>query len=311
MARGLSMRVNRLGLAGLGLASWTLLAACGGAGAVTSSGGPSGGSGGGAVSAGSGGAVSAGSGGAVSSSSAASGTGGGATIVDADGDGLDDGWEAMIAARYLPYVSVDPNDGCPLGGLLYRVHPHPANAAFLHIVYDHLYQEDCGLNGHIGDDEAFGITVDPSQPPPQGIVAMRGVGHQGTLCEQDTECGRCPGQTACDTAMVAGAAWPVVYASKDKHANYVLLSRCSLFTTCLDTCSLATTPAVLPMVNAGEPGGHLTEDLTTNGFITSANGWTEPSLLHFNPWDPAKIFGGAGNIAGDLVDSAFVPAACP
>jgi hypothetical protein len=238
------------------------------------------------------------------------GTGGGTTIVDMDGDGLDDGLEAMIAAKYLPYLSVDPGDGCPLGGIVYRVHPHPANAALIHIVYDHLYQEDCGLNGHIGDDEAFGITVDPSQPAPQGIVAMRAVGHQGTICEQDTECGRCPGEMACDTTMFQGAAWPVVYASKDKHANYALLSKCSFFTTCLDTCSLAPAPALLPMVNAGEPGAHLTEDLTTDGFITGANGWTEPTLMHFNPWDPAMDFGGAGNIAGDLADPAFVPPAC-
>jgi hypothetical protein len=47
------------------------------------------------------------------------------------------------------------------------------------------------------------------------------------------------------------------------------------------------------------------------GFLTGANGWTEPTLLHFNPWDPAKNFGGAGNVAGDLVDPAFVPPACP
>ena|SRR6185295_14952289 len=111
--------------------------------------------------------------------------------------------------------------------------------------------------------------------------------------------------------MVQGAAWPVVFASKDKHANYVLLARCTPFTTCLDTCALNPARATPPMVNAGEPGAHLTEDLTAAGFITAANGWTETTLFNFDPWDPAKDFGGAGNIAGDLVDPAFVPPACP
>ena len=63
------------------------------------------------------------------------------------------------------------------------------------------------------------------------------------------------------------------------------------------------------MVNAGEPNAHLTEDLTDAGFITAANGWTEASLLHFNPWGGTD-FGGAGNVTGDLTDPAFDLPAC-
>jgi len=43
----------------------------------------------------------------------------------------------------------------------------------------------------------------------------------------------------------------------------------------------------------------------------SPNGWTEPALQHFDPWDPSKTFGGAGNIASDLQDPAFAAAPCP
>jgi hypothetical protein len=64
-----------------------------------------------------------------------------------------------------------------------------------------------------------------------------------------------------------------------------------------------------PVVNAGEPVHHLVTDLTTQGFIT-ANGWTEAALIHFDPWNPTMDFGGAGNIASDLVDPAFVAAPC-
>jgi hypothetical protein len=36
-----------------------------------------------------------------------------------------------------------------------------------------------------------------------------------------------------------------------------------------------------------------------------ANGWTEAALFNFDPWK-AGIFGGAGDVSLDLVDSSFV-----
>ena len=49
-------------------------------------------------------------------------------IVDNDQDGLDDALEQQLAEQYLPYVSLAPDDGCPLDGFLVRVRPHPADA---------------------------------------------------------------------------------------------------------------------------------------------------------------------------------------
>lgn len=233
----------------------------------------------------------------------------GAASADDDGDGIPDDREAMLAAAYLPFINVDPNDGCPLGGMLYRVFAHPMDPTLISIIYDHLYQSDCGLAGHNGDDEAFGITVDPTVPPPAGIIAMVAISHQGTFCEVDSSCGKCPGQTACPTVMLNGQSWPVIYSSENKHGSYVSLADCAS-SLCFDSCSQATAPTTLPLSNAGEPGGHLVENLTTMGFITAANGWTDMSLFNFNPWDASKTFGGAGNIAGDLVDTSFVAAAC-
>lgn len=234
----------------------------------------------------------------------------GAVIVDADGDGLDDGFEAEVAADYLPFLSLDPADKCPMGGMLYRVSPHPKHPEYLFIVYDHLYERDCGLGGHVGDDEVFGVTVDPGQPAPAGILAIKAIGHQNTLCEKVTECGKCPNQTPCPMVTVMGEKWPLVYSSKDKHASYVDISKCVLLDICTDTCTLAAMSTAVTMLNAGEPGGHLTENLTTNGFITVENGWTEMTLFNYNPWEPGKDFGSAGSVAGDLVDMAFVPS-CP
>lgn len=280
-----------------------LILGCGSSGTNTSEAASASGSG---ASAGTGGA---GGSGGTSGSGATGGTGG-AAIVDLDGDGLDDALEAEIAASYLPFLSIDPTDGCPLGGVVYRAFPHPDDASLISVIYDHLFQNDCGLGGHVGDNEAFGVTVNPTKPAPSGIVSMRAVSHQGTPCERVTECGVCPGETACTTTMVAGVAWPVVFSSKDKHGGYALQESCNPLTTCFDSCALAPASAAVVMVNAGEPGKPLTNNLTTSGLITAANGWTEAELLDHDPWDAAKDFGGAGNIAGDLVDPAFVPPAC-
>jgi len=229
---------------------------------------------------------------------------------DQDGDGLEDAYEAALARDYLPYLSDDPADGCALSGIVYRARPHPGDPAYVVITHVRVYHEDCGyFNGHRGDDEVFGVTIDPRVPAPAGILAMRAIGHQDTLCEGVTECGACPGQQACTTAPVAGEPVPVVFASRNKHANYVV--PCAL-TACLDRCALAPTPTVPPLVNAGEPGRPLVADLTTQGFITNANGWTYPELLHLDPWDAArKVGGGAtGTIASRLVDPEFVPPVC-
>ncbi len=241
--------------------------------------------------------------------------GGPAPIVDQDHDGLDDNDELAWAQAYLPYISHSPTEGCALGGILVRVSPHAQNPKLLHILYDFLYDNDCGtavggIGGHVGDDEAFATTVDPSKPGPQGIVSIKAISHQGTLCERTSECGRCPGQTPCATLPRNGQDWPAVWPSKDKHGSYVnRADSCTLFSTCGDVCEDNPTPATPPLVNAGEPMSAMVHDLTTNGFITSANGWMNAALFHYDPWS-GKSFGGAGNVTGDLEDPAFATAAC-
>jgi hypothetical protein len=231
-------------------------------------------------------------------------------FVDLDADGLDDRQELAWAAAYLPYLSISPNDGCDTMGLLVRVSPHPMDPTLIHIIYDQLYDQDCGLGGHVGDDEVFAVTIDPATPPPAGIVAIKAISHQGTACERDTTCGRCSGQTACQTLDKAGVAWPAVWPSRAKHGSYVDRSMtCTLFTTCLDSCDDNPSPRQPPIVNAGEPGHPLVHDLTTDGFITTQNGWKNMQLFHWDPW-VSMNFGGAGDISKDLVDPAFDTPAC-
>lgn len=234
------------------------------------------------------------------------------TIIDQDNDGLDDVREQQLAEDYLPFISIDPSDGCPLSGLVARVRPHPADATKILIVYSHLFQRDCGLSGHVGDNEAFGIAIDPTVPAPAGIIAIRTASHQNTPCQRISDCSTCAidSRAKCDMTTDGGAEWPVLYASKDKHGQYATKSKCSLIGTCFDQCTLNPMRQLPPIINVGEPAYAFTHDLTANGFITPANGWTEAELMNFDPWDTTKDFGGAGNVAGDLQDATFEPALC-
>ncbi len=223
---------------------------------------------------------------------------------DPDCDGIEQALEDQIAVDYMPALSLHPDDDCPLGGILYRARPHPFDGALIFITYVVLYENDCGTGGHVGDDEVFGVTVDPTIPAPAGILSMKAIGHQGTPCEQVTDCGTCDGSNACDVMVTDGAMYPVIFHSEDKHAGYAHDS-CDFF--CDNGgCELAAAPAVMPMINVGEPNAQLVNDLTTDGFINEASGWTAQELYGFDPWAPGD-FGSAGDVSDDLVDPAFIP----
>ena len=226
--------------------------------------------------------------------------------IDDDHDGLADALEDAAARAYLPFLSSHPDDACPLSGIVVRVRPHPDDAALLHLAYSRLYQDDCGLAGHVGDNEAFGVTVDPARAPPWGLVALRAIGHQGTLCERTTTCGSCEGLGACTTAPDGRA---VLFSSKDKHAGVVDLGLACGLLSCFDTCELSDEPAIVPLVNVGEPDAPLVSDLSEQAFVREEIGWTQASLQHYDPWSDAE-FGTAGVVAGDLVDEAFLTPAC-
>ncbi len=229
-------------------------------------------------------------------------------VVDMDGDGIDDELEQTIAESYFPHYSPAPDDACPRRGVVFRLTAHPQDAALLTAWYVVLFEKDCGLNGHVGDDEVFGAVIDPSKPAPQGLLALRAISHQDTLCERTTTCGTLPGCKSCDQSN--GVA--VVYASKNKHGGYVDEGSCDLNVICdFGGCTLDSKAMTTHFVNAGEPAMPLVNDLTAQGFITAANGWTEQELMGFDPWSGNK-FGSAGDVADDLVDAAFVidPTGC-
>ena len=244
---------------------------------------------------------------------AAHGTGS-AEAGDGDGDGIDDATELALARDYFPYFSMDPREDCSRHGVLFRLSPHPRDPAKLAIWYVVLYERDCGLRGlgsHVGDDEVFGEVIDPTVPAPAGILAVRAISHQGTTCERVSTCGSLPKCEPCDTAVRANRLYPVVYSSFHKHGNYASLATCSAWLCDFHGCGLASSPDEPTFVNAGEPDRPLVRDLTAGGLVTPATGWSEQSLMHFDPWSE-RNFGGAGNVTDDLEDESFLvsPSGC-
>jgi hypothetical protein len=221
---------------------------------------------------------------------------------DSDGDGLSDAVEADLAQRFLPNLSLHPQDTCPLGGIVYRARPHPMDSSLVLVFYDHLYERDCGIGSHTGDAESFSITVSLAK---NAVTAVKAISHRGTTCEKITSCGTCGTLAACD---LAPSGKPRVYASRGKHGTYVQKSACSVFSLCPDDCAEGDQQGV-PLINLGEPSAHLVGDLTDAGFITTANGWTKTELFHYDPWGPEK-FSGGGRVSEDLVDPMFDAQAC-
>jgi hypothetical protein len=315
------MKVRGFALA-LGFSGATALAACGSSdeGVSKSTTGGSGGSATGGA-AGSGGQAgnagsvatggSAGAAGSAATGGSAGAGGSDAGVVDADGDGIDDAKEQQLAEGYFPYFSINPGDNCTRHGVLYRLTPHPADASKIAIWYIVLYENDCGLGGHVGDDEVFGVVIDPAVPAPSGILAIKAISHQGTACEHVGTCGSLPNCGACTTAQRNGKPYPVVFASLNKHGNYADEGSCDLWWCDLNGCALSPAPDSPSFVNAGEPGKPLTNDLSKNGFVNAQNGWTQTALMSFDPWGNTN-FGGAGNVTSDLQDLSFViaPSGC-
>jgi hypothetical protein len=236
-----------------------------------------------------------------------------ASGVDRDEDGIPDALEAKYASEYMPFLSIHPSDGCKTHAIVYRVAPHPSEPKRVMMWASVLYDRDCGANGHVGDNEVFGVVLDPTKPAPAGILAVRAISHQGTPCERITTCGVCPGMAACTLAAKNGVQVPIVFASKDKHGGYVSKPTCDSSILCdFGGCALAPQAAASPMINVGEPTRALSRDLTNDGLITQANGFQSKELMHFDPWKPGE-FGSAGDVSQDLVDPAFVvdTNACP
>jgi hypothetical protein len=197
---------------------------------------------------------------------------------DADGDGMDDDEEMQLAQLFFPSLHFKSGEDCanpdPLV-VIFRARPLSYNGVFhpeyVAIHYVVLYEQDCGFNGHVGDNEAFIVFLfnNGSQWLYQGISATA---HWG---EGDWE-----GQTTSS----GGQLW----VSENKHGNYVEFSRCG-YGPAFDDCEQNGAARSYWLFNAGEP----------NAPITNSLGTIYPPWSLEYVWDGTR-FGDAGIIREQL-----------
>jgi hypothetical protein len=205
---------------------------------------------------------------------------------DTDGDGIDDALEREVAQLNFPavYLAQDEPCGGP-HGVIYRARRHPQNPNRIAITYTVLYGVDCGtVNGHLGDAESFAITVDlDAQPGAPATVGVEAWAHADTACASTSSC-----QTAAGTSACGRSGEVQIFSSSRKHANYLTAATCA--SNCFDHCSSG--ERILgPLLNVGEPDHPMVTDLTAQGFVQAADGWSPP-LLGINPWGTVEFSGG-------------------
>jgi len=168
---------------------------------------------------------------------------GSSTTVDLDHDGLPDVFEQALLKRFEPrfFLSAGECDGRPAefragienpgvqskNGTIYgQVFPRPSTrdgAAAVEIHYYHLWERDCGRQGHALDAEHVSALVramSPDLPAEQWQAA-----YWYAAAHEDTVCDASHGAKA--STLGAELSGPEVWISKGKHASFLSHERCS------------------------------------------------------------------------------------
>ncbi len=166
-----------------------------------------------------------------------------------------------------------------------------------------LYGKDCGLSGHtadvegfnfslkyIGSDTATGWMYDTVMQHWMGGT-IQTVSHAGTLCEQ------------VETLPYKSALFPAgvdtVYASPDKHGNYLTISGCGSSFICNPGCGGIPSKKNVKNINIGEPAASLVADLGTVYAAYAGN----------DPWGNSNFLAANSGNAGAIRDKMLLPLA--
>jgi hypothetical protein len=164
-----------------------------------------------------------------------------------------------------------------------------------------LYGQDCGLAGHtadvegfefsikyIGTDSAAGWMYDLNMQNWAG-AEIQTTSHAGTLCEQ------------VETYPYKSAQNPngldTVYASPDKHGNYLTISGCGASIICNPGCGGTQIKKNVKNINLGEPNAPLVTDL----------GNIYPAYTGNDPWSTTNFLNTQGGNAGAIRDKMIKP----
>ncbi len=158
-----------------------------------------------------------------------------------------------------------------------------------------LYGKDCGLTGHTADVEGFTFTLqytggleggwrfDTILSHWKGII-IQTVSHAGTLCEKI--------ETLPRLSIDFPNGSDTIFASPDKHGNYLTIGKCNSGFLCDPSCNNTKLTKKIKAVNVGEENDPLVTDL----------GIFNPEYLGENPWGTAKFLESIGGNAGTIKD---------
>jgi hypothetical protein len=227
--------------------------------------------------------------------------------LDADGDGLVDAWEAAVLDKLRPAVTFDEDeplmkDGGASFAMLGRVFPGAGGHVVVNVLL--LYTSDYGAQNpvcfhkskHAGDVERVAMELELDGASSAGgarVIAAFTTGHEGTEDDQsrvwkNEELGSA--LRYLDDATTHEPRWQV-FPSQNKHATYATIEQCQsvhlkqwTHDFCIDEdCAPdrvrdATRFTRIPTIlNAGEPGAPLTDDLRPLGFA-GERAWSDDTF---------------------------------
>jgi len=168
---------------------------------------------------------------------------------DNDGDGIDDDLEQQLAERFFPQIIYSFYESCsgpePKPFLFRARHPSVygvVHTEYILINYVQLYDDDCGPNGHSGDNESFATFLRWNGGDWE-FASVSATAHWADVCETMTARGT-----------------PDLWVGSNKHGTYADPNACGCWGS--DVCS-STNGHVLPHIlyNVGEPDHQLINDL--------------------------------------------------
>jgi hypothetical protein len=188
---------------------------------------------------------------------------------DIDSDGLDDSFEQQILERFVPtwMLSAKECDSLPaefhpdsrapqsqarngtIYGQVFPINPPGRPGVFIEAHYYHLWNRDCGLNGHAWDVEHVSALLSAEKPEDPASEWKSeywyAAAHEDTVCDSS--------HAAKSSSLNAEQRGPTIWISAGKHASFLDRSLCS--GGCGgDDCSDMSPMKISGLVNLGEPG---------------------------------------------------------
>lgn len=210
----------------------------------------------------------------------------------------------LIATRITPYPQQYTRSSVPDSVMVHPVAlvgPRQLVPGLIwhnHFIMVHcavLYGQDCGALGHSADVEGYHFSLVYTGPDSAAGwmydtimnrwvgATIQSVGHDATACQQI--------QTMPYRSYLAPAGADTIYASPNKHANYLTVPGCNSAFICNPNCNSTQIRKITVNVNLGEPTAPLVTDLGT----------LYPAYAGQNPWGTTNFLnGGAGTIAAKM-----------